>query len=208
VAHLASDDPRVGVVPCGRYARKQLLSLMLRDRPFQFLQCTASFFSVQHVLEGLQRMPRIPFATELVHFRAPKDRVYRTWDTDIWTKHAAFEKLVLALSTAIKNEDSRAAAALFHSPKLAGGKLDDSQQMALFTGLSYRTAFIQGPPGSVIHAHCSAHIVPFCEGPSIVCTCCLWLIVRCAVRCLLCSARARALSARYWRRRCSTRRTK
>jgi hypothetical protein len=134
---LASSEPRFGIVPCSRSAGEELLALMLRKRSFQILQCDASFFSVQPVLLGLQRMTRIPFATELVHFNKQGDQV---WGPDLNTLHPRYAELVKRL---LKGEK---AAQLIKSNKLQHG-LDESQEKAVLHGLQYRTAFIQGPPG-------------------------------------------------------------
>jgi len=135
---LASSDPRFGIVPCSRSAGEELLALMLRKRPFQILQCDASFFSVQHVLMGLQRMPRVPFATELVHFKKQGNHV--CGPEELYRLHPRYAELVKRLLKGDK------AAQLIHSNKLQHG-LDESQEKAVLHGLQYRTAFIQGPPG-------------------------------------------------------------
>ncbi|KAJ9507652.1 hypothetical protein QJQ45_019168 [Haematococcus lacustris] len=89
------------------------------------VQVSTNLLSIRPVLEGLQALPTVPLAEELVYGQAPQRISYLS--------AAQVEAVVAQQQQALQ---------------LAGMALDPSQAAALEHGLSRRVALIQGPPGT------------------------------------------------------------
>ncbi|GFH22994.1 uncharacterized protein HaLaN_20538, partial [Haematococcus lacustris] len=89
------------------------------------VQVSTNLLSIRPVLEGLQALPTVPLAEELVYGQAPQRPSYLS--------AAQVETAIAQQLVELEN---------------AGKALDPSQAAALEHGLGQRVALIQGPPGT------------------------------------------------------------
>ena len=139
---LGSNTSQIGILPSSFSACRTLVRMLMERHQFDLVQCSANFFSVEHVLRGLKRMKEIPFTDELVAWKVGDSY----WAPE-FIRDSAYQSVVNSLragqpvNTLIKSLELEKIAA-------QGGQLDASQSAAILRGLSTRVALIQGPPGT------------------------------------------------------------
>ncbi|GFH23954.1 uncharacterized protein HaLaN_21658 [Haematococcus lacustris] len=123
---MAEALPLVGVSFEAGRGLEQVLAWIGRSLTKKVLvQVSTNLLSIRPVLEGLQALPTVPLAEELVYGQAPQRPSYLS---------AAQVEAVVAQQQL--------------DTQLAGRALDPSQAAALEHGLGQRVALIQGPPGT------------------------------------------------------------
>ncbi|KAL6759018.1 P-loop containing nucleoside triphosphate hydrolase protein, partial [Haematococcus lacustris] len=125
-AEMAEDSPLVGVSFEAGRGLEQVLDWIGRSLTKTVLvQVSTNLLSIRPVLEGLQALPTVPLAEELVYGQAPQRPSYLS--------AAQVETAIAQQLVELEN---------------AGKALDPSQVAALEHGLGQRVALIQGPPGT------------------------------------------------------------
>ncbi|GFH10317.1 uncharacterized protein HaLaN_05608 [Haematococcus lacustris] len=123
---MAEALPLVGVSFEAGRGLEQVLAWVGKTLAIKVLvQVSTNLLSIRPVLEGLQALPTVPLAEELVYGQAPQRTSYLS---------AAQVEAVVAQQQL--------------DAQLAGRALDPSQAAALEHGLGQRVALIQGPPGT------------------------------------------------------------
>lgn len=131
---LAHDPPCIGIQPCSSKDAQAMIWEFISKGSFTLLQCDASFFSYEPVLKSLVDMTSVPFADELVNWKAGEIPP-PAFESE------RFARLVINLRAGVSTQS------LINSTK-ANFNLDESQRKAVMIGLTQRVALIQGPPGT------------------------------------------------------------
>jgi len=141
---LGSRQPRIGLLPCSAAGCRRMVGMLLRREQWTLVQCQASFFAVEHVLKRLKRIQEIPFSEEIVAWKSG-DINYRP---DYAANELRYWEAVKNLSSGVPVSEVIKSHQLEKLKSKGGGKLDQSQSMAVLHGLTNRVALIQGPPGT------------------------------------------------------------
>ncbi|GFH25754.1 uncharacterized protein HaLaN_23766, partial [Haematococcus lacustris] len=123
---MAEELPLVGVSFEAGRGLEQVLDWIGRSLTKTVLvQVSTNLLSIRPVLEGLQALPTVPLAEELVYGQAPQR-----------TSYLSAAQVEMAIAQQLVELEN------------AGKALDPSQVAALEHGLGQRVALIQGPPGT------------------------------------------------------------
>jgi hypothetical protein len=133
---LAKQQPRIGIAPTSDADLRKALQLQMYDVEFTMVQVDASFFACEPIMRSLQRLTRVPFAEELVHYHSGAGQPL--------AKPEYTDPRYLRMMERLEHEPL----SVVCPSAMAGVQFDPSQEAAVLRCLRQRVALTQGPPGT------------------------------------------------------------